>query len=189
MIARHQPATLDDLYHVEGKAELVNGRIIPYVASGHEPSVVALEIAFHLRAYGKLTGVGVAYGDGIGFAMIPPLSSGRESFSPDASYYTGPLPQNRMRFVEGAPVLAVEVRSEGDYGEAAEQEMAAKRADYFEAGTQVVWDVDPVAATIASYTAAAPEEPLIFRHGETAHAEPALKGFQLPVAEVINRSS
>jgi hypothetical protein len=35
----------------------------------------------------------------------------------------------------------VEVRSEGDYGPRAEQELARKRADYFEAGTRAVWDV------------------------------------------------
>ena len=39
-----------------------------------------------------------------------------------------------MRFIEGPPTLAVEVRSENDYGDAAEREMAAKRADYFAAG-------------------------------------------------------
>ena len=47
-----------------------------------------------------------------------------------------------MKFLNGAPVFAVEVRSEGDYGSTAEQEMAQKRADYFAAGTLVVWDVD-----------------------------------------------
>jgi Uma2 family endonuclease len=188
MITRQLPATLDDLYRVEGKAELVNGRIIHYVASGHEPSVVALDIAIRLREYAKLTGIGVAYGDGIGFAMIPPLSSGRQSFSPDASYYTGPLPKNRMRFVEGAPIFAVEVRSEDDYGPAAEIEMAAKRADYFEAGTQIVWDVDPVAATITSYSASSPQKPTVFSRGETAHAEPSLPGWQLRVDELFTSS-
>jgi len=35
----------------------------------------------------------------------------------------------------------VGVRSENDYGLAAEGELATKRADYFAAGTRVVWDV------------------------------------------------
>ena len=34
--------------------------------------------------------------------------------------------------------------------------MAAKRADYFEAGTLVVWDVDPVAETVARIGPIAP---------------------------------
>jgi Uma2 family endonuclease len=186
VIARSGPATLDDLYRVEGKAELIGGRIVQFMASGHEPSVVALEIAIRLREYARHTGVGVAYADGIGFAIIPPLTNGRQSFSPDASYYTGPLPRNRMRFVEGAPVFAVEVRSEDDYGPAAETEMAAKRADYFEAGTKVVWDVDPVAGTIASYTAQSPQNATTFSNGDIAHAEPAMPGWKLPVNEIFS---
>ena len=63
------------------------------------------------------------------------LSSGRESFSPDAAYFLGPFPSNPMRFLVGPPIFAVEVRSENDYGPAAEAAMADKRADYFEAGT------------------------------------------------------
>ncbi len=54
-----------------------------------------------------------------------------------------------MRFIEGPPTFAVEVRSENAYTPAAEIEIAAKRADYFAAGTLVVWDVDPIAETIA----------------------------------------
>src|SRR6266487_3346307 len=108
-------ATLDDLYREEGKAELIGGRVVRYMASGDLPSVVAGEIFISLRLFSKTTGQGVAYGDGIGYA-IPELPSGRESFSPDASYYVGPLPADLMRFVEGPPTFAVEVRSEGSYG-------------------------------------------------------------------------
>jgi Uma2 family endonuclease len=90
-----------------------------------------------------------------------------------------------MRFIEGTPDFAVEVRSEDDYGPAAEREMAAKRADYFEAGTKVVWDVDPVAGTIASYRAEAPENPRVFTVGQTADAEPALPGWTVAVDELL----
>ena len=131
-------ATLDDLYGVEGKAELIGGRIVRFMASGHLPSRVAFRIARILDDYAGQLGRGFAYADGIGFA-VPELSSGRESFSPDASYYDGPLPANDMRFIEGPPTFAVEVRSEGDYGPAADAEYAAKRADYFEAGTKAGW--------------------------------------------------
>lgn len=185
MIAKSQTATLDDLYRVEGKAELIAGRIVHYMASGHLPSKVALRIAFLLDQYASQHG-GEAYGDGIGFAMHPPLSNGRQSFSPDASYYTGPLPANKMRFVEGAPALAVEVRSEDDYGPAAEAEMAAKRADYFEAGTLVVWDVDPEAGVIASYSASAPNAPVHYGAGNIASADPAAPGFRPTVKEIMS---
>jgi Uma2 family endonuclease len=90
-----------------------------------------------------------------------------------------------MRFIDGAPTFAVEVRSEHDYGDAAELELAAKRADYFAAGTLVVWDVDPLAATIAVFRADSPTQPTIYGRGQTAEAEPAVPGWRLPVAEIF----
>lgn len=177
-------ATLDDLYREEGKAELVGGRIVRFVASGELPSAVAFEIAVSLRAFAKSTGRGVAFGDGLGYA-VPELPSGRESFSPDASYHVGPRPANRMRFIEGAPTFAVEVRSENDYGDAAEVELAAKRADYFAAGTRVVWDVDPRAETVAVYLAAAPDQPVIYRRGDQAEAGPPVPGWKMAVDDIF----
>src|SRR5262245_47821651 len=125
-------ATLDDLYKVEGKAELIGGRIVRYMPTGRRPSLVAFRTARSLDDHVKVLGVGEVHPDGIGFA-VPELPSGRESFSPDVSYYSGPFPPNDMRFIEGPPTFAVEVRSENDYGPAAEAEMAAKRADYVQA--------------------------------------------------------
>jgi hypothetical protein len=81
-------ATLDDLYKVEGKAELIGGRIVQYMASGHRPSRVALRIAMKLEAYAQQVSRGHAYADGIGFA-VPELASGRESFSPMLPITTG----------------------------------------------------------------------------------------------------
>jgi Uma2 family endonuclease len=176
--------TLDDLYRVEGKAELIAGRIVHLMPSGDLPSSAAFEIAVSLRNHAKATGHGKAYADGVGFA-VPELPSGRETFSPDALFYDGPQPANRMRFIEGAPKFAAEVRSENDYGPAAEAEMAAKRADYFATGTLVVWDVDPEAETVATYKAAAPTDAVIFHTGEIADAEPAVPGWRMAVEDVF----
>src|SRR5436190_19702668 len=136
-------ATLDDLYRTPEKAELIGGRIVRFMATGRNPSRVAGRIYRSLDDHAAQTGKGEAHPDNLGYA-IPELPSGRESFSPDASYYDGPLPANLMRFIEGAPTFGAEVRSENDYGPAAEAEMADKRTDYFAAGTQVIWDVDPL---------------------------------------------
>ncbi|HEY1859999.1 MAG TPA: Uma2 family endonuclease, partial [Gemmataceae bacterium] len=98
-------ATLDDLYRTPGKAELIGGRIVHLMATGRTPNRVAFRIARSLDDYADQTGKGEAYSDNMGFA-IPELPSGRESFSPDASYYDGPLPANLMRFIEGPPKFA-----------------------------------------------------------------------------------
>src|SRR4051794_38333584 len=103
-------ATLNDLYRVEGKAELVSGKIVQLRSAGILPNRVAMRIAFGLDDYAQRQG-GVACGSS-NLYTVPKLSSGRESFSPDASYYTGPLPSNPMRFIEGPPTFAAEVRNE-----------------------------------------------------------------------------
>lgn len=177
-------ATLADLYRTEGKAELIGGRIVKLMTTGRRPNRVASRIFRSLDDYAQARGVGEAYTDNMGFA-IPMLPSGREAFSPDASYYDGPFPADEMRFIEGPPTFAVEVRSESDYGNAAEVEMAAKRAEYFVAGTIVVWDVDPVADIIACYRAAAPTQATVFRRGDVADAEPSVPGWRINVDELF----
>ncbi len=97
------------------------------MATGFKPNRVAGRIFRSLSDYSEQIGKGVALTDNMSFA-IPELPSGRESFSPDASYYSGPMPANPMRFIEGPPTFAAEVRSEHDQGTAAEADMADKRA-------------------------------------------------------------
>jgi hypothetical protein len=47
----------------------------------------------------------------------------------------------------------------------------------------VVWDVDPVAETIAVYRADAPIQPVVYWRGEVAEAEPAVPGWQGSAAD------
>lgn len=176
-------ATVEDLYHVpeDGKAEIVNGELVLMSPTGDLPGSAALEIVVSLREHARQTNTGRAYGDNVGFIVNLPS---RRSFSPDASFYVGP----RMGgdFLEGAPILAVEVRSKGDYGPRAERQMAAKRTDYFAAGTLVVWDVDVLKGEVVrKYIADNPEKPTVFGRGELADAEPALPGWKMAINELF----
>ena len=177
-------ATLQDLARVPGKAELIGGRIVHFMPTGFLPNRIAAVIFMSLENHTRAVGRGVSLTDNVAFA-VPELPSGRESFSPDAAYYDGPLPQNVMDFIPGPPTFAVEVRSKGDYGNAAEAEMAAKRADYFLAGTKAVWDVDPIARRIHLYRADAPDRPITFQPGQMADAEPAVPGWRMAVDEIF----
>lgn len=171
-------ATLEDLYQVDGKAELVNGEIVYMDATGEDPSIASGEVFVSLREYSRKSGTGRAIPDNAGFQVDLP---NRRSFSPDAAYHIGP--RTGMKFLEGSPVFAVEVRSEGDYGQAAERAMESKRSDYFKAETLVVWDVDLLAEEfiVKSYRSTDPDNPIGFRRGETAHAEPAVPGWTMEV--------
>src|SRR6266545_651884 len=129
-------ATVEDLYRVpeNRKAEIVNGELILMSPTGARPGRAASEIYISLREYERREKSGYAMPDNVGFIVDLP---NRDSFSPDAAFYTGK--PTGMKFLKGAPVFAAEVRSEGDYGPTAEKKMAAKRADYFLAGTEVIW--------------------------------------------------
>src|SRR4029078_2431151 len=97
---------------------------------------------------------GRAYPDNVAYLVNLP---NRKSFSPDASYYTGP--RSNMKFLPHAPDFAVEVRSEDDYRPSAERKISAKRNDYFAAGTKVVWDVDLLSHDVVRvYRADSPEK-------------------------------
>lgn len=92
-----------------------------------------------------------------------------------------------MKFLEGAPAFAAEIRGENDYGKEAEAEMAAKRVDYFTAGTLVVWDVDLLSEDVVRvYRAADPNAPKVYRRGEVAEAEPAVPGWRMSVDELFD---
>jgi len=176
------PATERDLYRVPGggKAELVGGRLVIMEPTGALPAYAGGEIFASLRAYARRTGRGHALPDNVAFLVDLPH---RRSLSPDAAYYLGEL---SMRFAEGAPAFAAEVRSEGDYGPAAEAAIAAKRADYFAAGTLVVWDVDLLGAdTVRVYRRDDPGAASVYRRGDLAEAEPAVPGWTMAVDDLF----
>jgi Uma2 family endonuclease len=183
--ATPHPATLADLMQVPEKAELIAGRIVYLMPTGRIPNRVAGRIYRSLDDFTIQTRRGEAYTDNMGFTLPAPLPNGRESFSPDASYHVGPFSADGMRFVEAAPTFAVEVRSENDYGPAAERDIAEKRSDYFLAGTLAVWDVDPITKTVSLYLPSDPDQAMTFGLGDTAHAEPAVPGWRLKVDDLF----
>ena len=176
-------ATVEDLYHVpdKGKAELVHGEIVPTSPTGVRPGRAGGEIYFSLRLHERQHGGGVAFPDNVGFVVNLPH---RQSLSPDAAWYAGVAAG--MKFLNAPPTFAAEIRSENDYGARAEEDIAAKRADYFAAGTQVVWDVDLLGTDVVKvYRSASPTTPTIYRRGDMAEAESAVPGWTMPVDDLF----
>lgn len=169
-----------ELYKVDGKAEIVEGRIVFMSPTGRRPGRASSVIYSSLHAHEAQSG-GYAYPDNVAFLVDLPK---RKSFAPDVAFSKEPP---NMQFGTRAPVFAVEVRSEGDYGKAAEREMAEKRGDYFAAGTKVVWDVDLLSDDVVRvYRAEPPEQPTIYHRGELAEAEPAVPGWKFAVDELFD---
>jgi Uma2 family endonuclease len=180
MISRDK-TLIDELMETPGKAEIINGEIVRMSPTGIWPNKAAGKIYRSLEDYELRTGTGIALTDGAGFLVDLP---NRSSFSPDVAYYTGP--DTGIRFGKGAPIFAVEVRSENDYGPRAERDMAQKRADYFAAGTLVVWDVDLLHdEAVWVYRAGDPDNPTVYKRGEIAEAEPAVSGWSMAVEDLF----
>ncbi|HEX8499806.1 MAG TPA: Uma2 family endonuclease [Pyrinomonadaceae bacterium] len=176
-------AAIEDLYRVPDnrKAEIVNGEVVLMSPTGAAPNFAAGEIFASLREFARRTKTGRAVTDNAGFKVDLPR---RASLSPDAAFYTGKA--GGMKFFEGAPAFAAEVRSEGDYGPKAEREIARKIADYFAAGTLVVWDVDLLGEdAVKVYRRTAPDSPTVYRRGQLAEAEPAVPGWTMPVDDLF----
>jgi Uma2 family endonuclease len=176
--------TLADLAREPGKAELIGGRIVRFMGTGLRPNLFASRIFRSLADHVDVILRGIALTNK-GVYAVPELCSGRESFFPNSSYFSGPFSSSNMGFIQGPPTFAVEVRSENDYGPAAERAIEAKRADYFEAGTLVVWDVDPKADSIKVYRSETPDQPETFVRGQVANAEPAVPDWQVEVDRIF----
>jgi Uma2 family endonuclease len=149
-------ATVEDLYRVpeHGKAEIIDGELVRLMPTGGIPSVTGGNIHFSLKLHEREHGGGGAIGDNAGFIVDLP---NRESFSPDAAWWTGGV---TMKFFDGAPAFA--------------------------AGTLVVWDVDPLSdAVVKVYRADSPDEPTVYRRGQVAEAAPAVPGWRMPVDELF----
>jgi Uma2 family endonuclease len=175
--------TVELLYRTASKAEIVYEEVIRLPPSGRMPGYAVDSVLVSLKLFGQRVSLrGIAVGDNKAFLVNLP---NRESFSPDAAYYEGP--NSGMRFFEGAPLFAVEVRSEGDYGPSAEREMAAKRAEYFQAETQVIWDVDLLSEDVVRvYRHGDADTPsAVYRRGQNAEAKPTVAGWTMPVDDLF----
>ncbi len=81
---------------------------------------------------------------------------------------------------ELVPNLAVEVLSKSN----TDREMARKLDDYFEAGVQLVWFVDPPSRSITVFTA--PDKLVELKGAQMLTGGKVLPGFKVKVAEIFS---
>jgi Uma2 family endonuclease len=100
----------------------------------------------------------------------------------DVAYF-GPRsrPENprKARFVDGPPILAVEVLSPSDQHE----DIADKINEYIDAGVPLVWIVDTFFSTVTVHRPDA--KPQLFNADQEISGEPYLPGFCVAVAELF----
>ena len=82
-------------------------------------------------------------------------------------------------FIDGPPVLAVEVLSPYDK----QREIDEAIEEYLDCGVRVVWIVDPFDETVIVYRPA--QEPVLFNRSQELSGDPELPGFRCRVAEIF----
>lgn len=177
-------ATPDDVLAVQAQedrlCELIDGVLVEKTV-GYYESRLALLIGHFLEGFLDVYDLGIVLGaDGVlqlqpGQVRIPDVSFVLWSRFPDRELPSEPIP----RLV---PDLAVEVLSASN----TTQEMNRKLQEYFAAGTQLVWFVDPEAQRITSYRA--PEQGVELGIDDVLGGGDVLPGFQLPIRDLFDRA-
>ena len=155
--------------------ELVDGVLVEKAMGYYESLLAALLIGF-LRRYLEEHDLGIVLGEAgplrlaPGLVRIPDVSFIAWERFPDRRLPAEPMP-------DLAPDLAVEILSPGNTG----REMERKRAEYFAAGTRLVWIVSPGDRTVQVWTS--PADVRLLGEDAILDASPVLPGFRLPIRD------
>lgn len=181
-IRMHPPpglATEKDVIEIHDRTnrlyELIDGVLVEKVM-GHFESRVAAVLVFLFETYRRSQNIGYVLAPD-GFMRLRP---GRVRL-PDVAFIRwdrvagGRVPRTPIPDV--VPNLAVEVLSISN----TRTEMARKRCDYFEAGVELVWQIDPDEQTFEVFTS--PDDSVVIGVAGVVDGGTVLPGFELSVRE------
>lgn len=175
-------ATFEDLLRMQA----ADGRLYEWVdrtlvekAMGWQESMLAGILLYWLNQFLETNNLGLATGaDGFS-RLFPDTVRG-----PDVAFV------NWSRLPQGVPAepipdlvpnFVIEILSSGN----TRGEMARKRREYFHAGVQLVWIVDPRARTVAVYRSA--DNAMIADNSNNLDAGEILPGFKVNLSELFAR--
>lgn len=180
---RPGPTTIEELARLPDdgyRYDLVRGWLVREPPPGARHGELSLELARVLANHVKAARLGRVFAAETGFrlAELPPTVR-----APDVSFVArsrmpeGPAPAGYVPF---APDLAVEVVSPSNRW----TEVAAKVRDYLEAGTRLVWIVDPPARTVTVHR---PSSAWMVRGEDDAlDGEDVVPGFRMRVGSLFD---
>jgi Uma2 family endonuclease len=170
---------LFDLPNDDYKYELVEGELIRMAPTGGEHGVLTVRIGCQLDEYVEAHQLGSVCGTGTGCIIQRRPDTVR---APDAAFIakkripeTG-VPKTYWPF---APDLAVEVTSPSDRFTAVQ----TKVAEYFSAGTRLVWVVEPATRTIYVYHS--PHDVQVLGEDGELSGEDVLPGFRCAARRIF----
>jgi Uma2 family endonuclease len=173
-------ATEGDLLRQTRRCELIDGVLVEK-AMGFFESRLAVILAYFIETYLETNPIGACFGEAAPTRLEP-----GQIRMPDVFFIRwdrleqGTLPQGQI--LDYAPDFAVEVLSPSN----TRKEMARKRADYFNAGCQLVWEVHPEKRCVEVFTSA--DQSTWVEEAGMLTGDPVLPGFRLLVKDWFERA-
>ena len=161
--------------------ELVDGVLVEKVM-GHQESRLAFRLGHALQSYLEVHDLGILAGadgphqilfDQVRFPDVAYIAYDR---IPEGADPSTPVP-------DWIPTIAVEVLSRSN----TKAEMTRKLRDYFEAGVELVWYVDPSDRTVRVYHS--PEAVTTLTDADDLDGEQILPGFRLSIRNWFDQAS
>jgi Uma2 family endonuclease len=159
--------------------ELVRGELTTRAPTSGEHGIRTFNIATILGAYIRSKDLGAGFGAETGFIVARNPDT---VLAPDCAFVRKeriPAQGVPKGFWPGAPDLAVEVLSPSDSA----SDVLGKIDAWLEAGTRLVWVVDPKKKTVTVF--APKRQPMILKEKDVVEGEDLLPGFRLEVEEIF----
>jgi Uma2 family endonuclease len=159
--------------------DLVRGGVVKEPPAGGWHGEIGLELARVVANFVRENRLGRVFMAETGFVLSedPPTVRGPDlAFVATGRLPAGPSPAGFPRL---APDLAVEIVSPSNTW----ADVAAKIRDYLEAGTRLVWIVDPRSRTVTAHTPGAP--PLVLGADEDLSGGAVLPGFRIRIRDLF----
>ncbi len=154
--------------------EYVKGELIPMPPTSGEHGDISTNIDWYLQVHVRENQLGRVYLPDTGFRI------GERVLIPDIAFLSNArLPEERRKAFEIPPDLAVEVVSPSD----AQFRIVQKVLNYLDAGTQLVWVIEPVAKTVTVYRSET--DITLLTREDTLTGEEVVPGFSCEVGELF----
>ncbi|MEA2523346.1 MAG: hypothetical protein QOF73_573 [Thermomicrobiales bacterium] len=137
MVATAKPVTVEELWavrHEPYRLALIDGELYRMPGAGGTHGEVTVEVCVRLKPFVAAHRLGAIFAE-TGFRLFPDRIT---TLFPDVAFVQAarvPPPEDRERFLNLAPDLAIEIYSPNDYPKLLQE----KLREYLVAGTLVVW--------------------------------------------------
>lgn len=155
----------------------MRGRVVSEPPAGFEHGGLAAHIAHRLREFVAREDLGMVVGAETGFVLFEEPPTVR---APDAAFVSRErLPEDRVVFASLAPDLAVELVSPSS----TMPQIHDKVCDFLDAGTRIVWIIEPRRRTVMVYRSR--DDIRLLTEEDRLDGGDVLPGFRVEVGELF----